>query len=90
MFFPYSLLLTPDLYLTEEAVFSILTPSFKSRSLLGDRPMAGQQSLDLLIGVRIPVPQPISQVFSADFVPNSNIILPYSENCQPVTKWVAV
>ena len=26
---------------------------------LGDRPTAGQQTLDLLIGVRIPVPQPL-------------------------------
>jgi ubiquinone/menaquinone biosynthesis C-methylase UbiE len=30
-----------------------------SHFLLGDRPTAGQQALDLLIGVRIPVPQPL-------------------------------
>lgn len=44
---------------------------------LGDRLTAGQQSLELLIGVRIPVPQPIYFIFLLTFLSHSCLLMAY-------------
>ncbi len=43
---------------------------------MGDRLMAGRQTLDLSIGVRIPVPQPIGAHPSKSDMVSPSVVLP--------------